>query len=48
VITVKVYEDSEPPTLAASVGKMYGLNDGQIKKLAGTIEKGLHKTFVAH
>ena len=39
VITITIYEDSDPATLAKEVGAMYGMNDGQVSRLSSTIEK---------
>ena len=39
VITVTIYEDSDPPTLGKEVGAMYGMNEGQVGRLSTTIER---------
>lgn len=39
VLNLTVYEDSEPVELSEKVGALYGLNEGQIKKLGGIIER---------
>lgn len=39
VLNLTIYEDTDPPTLAEKVSKMYGLNEGQQAKLAQTIER---------
>ena len=39
MITVTIYEDSDPPTLGKEVGAMYGMNEGQVGRLSTTIER---------
>lgn len=39
VITITIYEDTQPASLAKDVGTLYGLNEGQIAGLSNTIER---------
>jgi hypothetical protein len=39
VLNLTVYEDSDPADLSKKIGAMYGLNEGQVAKLGGVIER---------